>query len=59
MLAYLRCFASEDAGEDLPSFLAQATYGGVAMFDALTRLYAAAEGAMGRLCGILCEARAW
>lgn len=57
MLAYLRCFASEDAGEDLPSFLAQATYGGVAMFDALTRLYAAAEGAMGRLCGILCEGK--
>ena len=57
MLAYLRCFASEDAGEDLPSFLAQATYSGVAMFDALTRLYAAAEGAMGRLCGILCEGK--
>ncbi|MGI5885734.1 MAG: hypothetical protein ACOX83_12345, partial [Candidatus Spyradocola sp.] len=55
MLAYLRRFAREDAGEDLAGFLGQAGYSGVAMFDALTRLYAAADGAMGRLCGILCQ----
>lgn len=53
MWDYLRPLAEEDAGEDLASFLRQAVYSGVKMFDAMTELFAVADGAIGRICGIL------
>lgn len=53
MLHYLQAFAQAPDGQDLNGFLGAAQYTGAEMFDALTRLFAASDGAYGRLCGLI------